>query len=193
MTKTNETTLYSYRAEKQTLSKAIAACQKVLEGAVALLYSPQSCQLARLANDGALRLADNSEVDLNGNMPIFEARIFNSDCELRWLNRASGEGDAAILSESPQGVDGFVSVDSIKCESLKQQYLLWGEKAKNQAVGEGWLRLAEARIGKLEVPSGSSLNQPQRVYLKTSEYLAVVGKYGNFSVVEERLVKLEGD
>ena len=195
MTQTKATTLHSYCAKEQTLGAAIATCQTILKGAIALLYSPQSCQLARLSSDGTLRLADNSVIDPADDMSIFEARIFNDDCELRWLNRNSGRGDVALLSESPQSVDGFAAVESIECESLEQQYLLWGkywdEKAKNKAVNEGWLRLAEARIGKLEVPLEGSLNETQRVYLKTSEYLAVVGQYSNFAVIEERLVRLE--
>lgn len=188
---TKVTTLYSYQAEMLTLGDAIAACQKILEGAIALLYSPQSCQLARLLDGVTLQLSDSSEVDLTGNSSIFEARIFNENCELRWLNRIDGKGDAVLLSELEQEIDRFSDSDPIACESLEQQYLLWGEKAKNPSQNEGWLRLAEARIGKLEVPLECPMDETQRVYLKTYEYLAAVGQYSNFAVIEERLVNLE--
>lgn len=198
MTKTKATTLYGYRTEMLSLSEAIRACQAVLQGAIALLYSPQSCQLACLGNDSTLGLADKSEVNLTSDISIFEARIFNPVCELRWLNRMSGKGDAVLLWEPPappeslQKIDGFSEPEKIKCESLEQQYLLWGEMSqKSQPECDGWLRLAEARIGKLDVPLERQPEKTQRVYLKTFEYLAAVGQYKNFAVIEERLVKLE--
>lgn len=183
------TTLYSYRAEKMlTLRDAIAACNHVLEGAIALLYSPQACGLARLDTDGSLYDARDRAIELTN---VFEARIFNGVCELRWLNCLDGSGEAALIAESELSAEGFEYIESKSCESLTQQYLLWGERAKNQPNGEGWQRLAEARIGKLDIPLADSFKQEQRVYLQTREYLAVADAYGNVAVIEERLEKLE--
>ncbi len=183
------TSLYSYRAEKMlTLSDAIAACNHVLEGAIALLYSPQACTLVQLASDSTLRNAGNNEVNLTN---VFEARIFNEACELRWLNCVDGSGDAALIAESEQTAAGFAAIHPKPCEALAQRYLLWGERAKNQPNSEGWQRLAEARIGKIDIPLAQAFKQEQRIYLKTLEYLAVADVYGNVAVIEERLVKLE--
>jgi CRISPR-associated protein (TIGR03984 family) len=123
---------------------------------------------------------------------VFEARLFNENCELRWLNRLAGEGDAALISKvEQQSLTGLEAMAPKACERLSQQYLLWGEKARSQPKAESWRRLADARIGKLDIPLAEDFAQEQRVYLKTCEYLAVVDDYGNVAVVEERLVKLE--
>ncbi|MBW4652153.1 MAG: TIGR03984 family CRISPR-associated protein [Kaiparowitsia implicata GSE-PSE-MK54-09C] len=189
---TQEITLYRYRADGQmSLMDAIAACQEALDGAIALLYSPQCCTLARLAPDGTLRDAGDRTVDLTD---LFEARLFNPVCELRWLNRLSGVGDAALISEAAQqSLTEFTAIDSQACECLSQQYLLWGERARSQPSVDSWQRLADARVGKLDIPLAQSFGQDQRVYLKTCEYLAVADgdEYGNMAVIEERLVKLE--
>lgn len=195
---TTPTTLYRYRAEELTLGDAIAACQKALEGAIVLLYSPQRCTLARLADDGTLRDAGDGEA-FQGNRAIdltdvFEARLFNAVCELRWLNRLAGVGNAALISEAAQqSLNGFAAIDPQACESLPQQYLLWGERARSQPSVDSWRRLADARIGKLDIPLAQKFGQEQRVYLKAREYLAVADgdEYGNMAVIEERLVKLE--
>ena len=187
---TQETTLHRYRADEQmSLTDAISACQEVLEGAIALLYSPQSCILARLASDGTLQNAGGRDIDLT---IVFEARLFNEDCELRWLNRRVGVGDVALISEAAQhSLIGFAAIDSHTCEPVPQRYLLWGERARSQPGVDTWRRLADARIGKLDIPLAQSFGQEQRVYLKTSEYLATADNYGNMAVIEERLVKLE--
>jgi len=187
---TSGTTLYRYRAEGLTLRAAISVCQGTLEGVIALLYSPQHCSLARLAPDGTLQDAGDLAIDLTD---VFEARLFNAVCELRWLNRLAGVGDVALISEAAQqSLTGFVAIDSQACECLPQQYLLWGERArKNKAESNAWQRLADARIGKLDIPLDQKFMQDQRVYLKTCEYVAVGDDYGNMAVIEERLVKLE--
>jgi CRISPR-associated protein (TIGR03984 family) len=183
------TTLYSYRAEGTTLSEAIEASQKQLDEAIALLYSPDSCQF--------LKLVSNDFHDSNGNVGsnlshIFEARIFTPDHELRWLNRENGKGDAVFLTEKQQTINSFQEFQCQIEDVLLQQYLLWGEPVLDpHNIQEGWQRLAEARIGKLDIPLNQPLERPQRVYLKTREYLNTVDDYGNFGVVEERLVTLE--
>jgi len=187
MTNPTPTTLYSYCSEQPvSLEDAIAHCGDVLKDAIALLYSPSSCQFLRLS-DGVFQDSDDTAV--NSLTEVFEARIFTKDCELRWLNCESGMGKAVLLSESQQTVNHFKLPEPIPCESLEQRYILWGQKAKKQPSQIGWQRLAEARIGKLDVPIDSEIED--RVYLKTYEYLAVVDKYGNFAVIEERLVGLE--
>ena len=183
------TTLYSYQAQQITLSESIEACQQDLEGAIALLYSPDSCQF--------LKLAGNEFHASNGNVAsnlshVFEARIFTPEYELRWLNRENGEGDAVLLTEHQKSINGFQELRQPIEVVLPQHYLLWGEPVLNSRnLQDGWQRLAEARIGKLDIPTDQPLDKNEKVYLKTREYLKPVDDYGNFGVVEERLLALE--
>jgi CRISPR-associated protein (TIGR03984 family) len=202
MKTTQATVLYSYYKETPiSLEETIAQCHQVLVGAfakhgrnpIALLYSPQSCQLARLKEG---QLEDYHNQPINNWREIFEARIFNPETELRWLNRNQGKGEAVLITEATkeEQLKDFSALPPVECERIEpcQQYLLWGETAHNKNCSEGWQRLAEARIGKLDIPLDRALNQNQRVYLKTYEYLSNQSdEYGNFAVIEERLVQLD--
>lgn len=190
-----ETNLYSYRISKITLSDTITKFQKYLDNGIALLYSPHVCQLAKLAKldiSGNLSNSQGENIELNYQKSyIFEARIFNENHELRWLNKCKGEGDAVLICEETKTDLTEFSLKHLPyLEKLKQKYLLWGEKTKTQ-LSNGWLRLSTARIGSLDIPLGDSIRENQRVYLNTVEYLAEVDDFGNVSVIEERLVNLE--
>ena len=189
MSELKAATLYSYSSDESvTLEETIKNCDQVLKGAIALLYSPQSCQFLKLSNEKF----HNIEGEVNDLSDFFEARIFTEQCELRWLNRNDGHGDAVLLSDSEQSIEKFKPPDSKYCETLEQRYLLWGKAVKRLDKSSGWQRLAEARIGKLDIPFDKELfKDHQRVYLKTCEYLDEVDNYGNFGVIEERLVRLE--
>lgn len=202
MTSTEQTTepktcsLHAIARDNTTLQDSLDACQSVwkAEGAIALLYSPRSCQFARLVwseNQLVLMNPKNQSVDLSD---VFEARIFNSEAELRWLNQFNGTGQAVLLSEDEKSLDGYKSVEALTdLESLPQTYLLWGEGwTKPNTWGEEWSRLTLARIGSLPVPI-SGIERKERkqfVGLKVREYLKA-DDYGNTSVVEERLLGLE--
>jgi len=189
----SETTLYSYHTDKNvTLGESIINCQEILQDAVALLYSPDSCQFLRF-NNQRFQYPNGEEKEVHELSDIFEARIFSPSSELRWLNQNCGSGKAVLLSEEiEQSPENFTALDPIPCDSLKQEYLLWGQKAKNQPNQEGWQTLSEARIGKLNIPLSKTITEEQRVYLQTCEYLSnKFDDYGNFGVIEERLVKLE--
>lgn len=188
------TTLYSYRAIGMSLETAIAAVSSYLPTAIALLYSPQQCRLARLSENGKLYDAYNRDESVKlkySSLDIFEARLFNPDGELRWLNREDGLGDTAFITEKTVSLEGFESLEPQAGASLEQQYLIWGEKANGRPNADNWQRLAEARIGKLDVPLTQPLQKNQRVYLITKEYIAPVDQYENCAVIEERLIKLE--
>jgi CRISPR-associated protein (TIGR03984 family) len=184
---TTKMILYSYCAENITLEATIAACKDQLKGAIALLYSPSSCRFMRLENE---KFKDSQDSVIEDCTDIFEVRVFNLTCELRWLNRIDGLGDAVLLSETQQTIHQFSENSETYAEVLQQQYLLWGEQTQAR-MSLGWQRLAEARIGKLDIPLDESLKKSQRVYLRTNEYLATIDEYGNFGVIEERLIKLE--
>lgn len=191
MTKTK---LYNYKMSNVTLSDAIKQCNNYLENAIAFLYSPKNCLFAKLDKDGNLINSQNDKVDLNYHEHyIFESRIFNEFCELRWLNNRDGEGDAVLITqiEVTELSDYLIKLNENKpiIDTIHQQYLLWGENANN-SPSDGCLRLSTARIGKVEIPFNDTLKDHHRVYLNTVEYLAEIDDYGNVAVIEERLVNL---
>lgn len=168
-------------------------CSIVLfENAVALLYAPKSCQFARF-QDGILLNSEEQSIDLDS---VFEARIFNSKAELRWLNETGGFGRAVLISEDktlPEFKQSVLeqpesSLSAIR--TISQYYLLWGKGHDLAIESEKWGILSEARIGQLRVPVGQ-LKAGQTVCLRAIEYLAEVDEYGNVAVVEERLLGLE--
>jgi CRISPR-associated protein (TIGR03984 family) len=186
---TNSKKLYGRTSQDITLANAIANCLKHLQEkeAIALLYSPIACQFAKL-QDGELKNDKGDKIDLT---PIFEARIFNETCELRWLNTIDGLGRAALISEVDISTCLSDSCDLAYLETLAQQYVLWGEgMTRPQELTEGWSRLAAARIGAMDVPIANVATNQQRVILKAREYLQEVDDFGNVAVVEEHLRKL---
>lgn len=189
----NEVTLYTYRSNALLpLNEAVRNCKDILEGAIALLYSPDSCKFLWLKN-GEFEYPSKQEKEHHRLDTVFEARVFSQDYELRWLNRNNGRGDAVLLSESNREIKNFSLLIPKRCEAIEQKYLLWGEPIINpENIQEGWQRLAEARIGKLNIPITENLiDKQQRVYLKSCEYISTVDHYGNVGVIEERLVQLE--
>jgi len=183
--------LYGKTSENITLQDSINSCSSYLIGSLALVYSAKFCKLLQLDEQGKLYDSNKQEIQINtSNNYIFEARIFNENHELRWLNENNGEGRAVIISEHP--LNNCLDNDLAQLESvdtIEQKYLLWGEKVKN--LDENWQRLSTARIGSLDVFIAQTLPKDKRVYLKTKEYLKVMDNCGNVSVVEERLIKLE--
>jgi len=184
--------LYSYRSKNSlSLSDAVFTFGSILEGAIALLYSPESCQFLRLSSSEFEYSSSRAKGQLSLSS-VFEARIFTPERELRWLNRENHQGDTLLLTETPQSISEFEEEKEEIEDTLSQQYLLWGEPILNpKDIQSGWQRIAEARTGKLDIPLTENLSdKQQRVYLKTREYIKILD-YGNCAVIEERLQNLE--
>jgi CRISPR-associated protein (TIGR03984 family) len=180
-------TLYGRSSSFIPLADALQACAQPLRGAVALLYSPVACQFTKLLASGQLVDSDGSCIDLSA---VFEARVFNQDYELRWLNESNGQGPAVLLSEN--SIPDYLETDLEPLHALSthpQEYLIWG-KSTDCSASADWSILSTARIGKLPVPIGG-IAEEQRAYLQACEYLSTVDKYNNVAVVEERLIGLE--
>lgn len=186
------TFLHAQSSANITLSEAINKCLNPLEDAMVLFYSPKSCQVLKLEKDGNLFDSKGEIIKTNyQDNYIFEARIFNENYELRWLNEDEGKGTAVIISENDFDNCLAKKLDSLEIiDTINQQYLLWGEKVKTK-LNEGWQRLSAARIGSLDIPLSQSLSQEKRVYLNTREYLKIMDNFGNVRVIEERLINLE--
>jgi len=185
-------TLYG-RASKEiiTFEDALKQCTIFLEEAVALVYAPSFCKFAKFEN-GGLSLVDDRSLST-----VFEARVFNQNVELRWLNAFNGLGRAVLISDIQltrvftDEVD--VSLTEI-LDTIPQQYLLWGKGVvRSPSLPQGWSRLAAARIGALDV-SITDIKPQQQVQLVAKEYIGfcegAAGEYGNVAVVEERLIGL---
>ena len=78
-----------------TLKSALSNCTTALSEAVAIIYSPTSCQLAKVDQNGDLTNAKNEMISLDN---VFELRAFNQNYELRWLNESNGKGKAVLIS-----------------------------------------------------------------------------------------------
>jgi CRISPR-associated protein (TIGR03984 family) len=187
----NTKTLHGLRSKEHiSLESAITRCKEHFDNnAIALLYSPTACQLAKLV-EGKLTGADGEVITLE---PVFEARIFNQTSELRWLNVVNGTGHAVLISES-----NILGIFDAACdlpyfETLPQQYILWGQgmTTEEEKISDGWSRLGAARIGAMDIPIAGINRNEQRVILKATEYLQEVDDYGNVAVVEERLTELK--
>jgi CRISPR-associated protein (TIGR03984 family) len=192
----SEAKLFVHQRERIGLAEAITAFARIRQegDVVALLYSPRSCKFALLSS-GSLHGSDAGEIDLRS---VFEARVFGTKAELRWLNDASGEGQhrAVVLAEedcSQSLGEDWSKTEIADNETLPQTYLLWGEgtgKGTGEPMREGWSKLGAARIGALPVPL-ANVEKNQRVRLVTREYLKAEEQHGNVLVHDERLCKLE--
>jgi CRISPR-associated protein (TIGR03984 family) len=178
-------TLYGRRQTGITLADAIVACQQYFNDAVGLLYSPESCLLAKVEG---IEIKDSSGTALNLGR-VFEARIFNPNYELRWLNRQSGQGTAVLLSEQKMTGNLTERIDDLQAiDTQEQTYLLWGE-GYSANVQPGWSQLATSRLGKLDVPFPGVNQSKQRIKLITKEYFRCMDElYSNVIVAEERLI-----
>lgn len=188
-----ETRLFISRTvEHKTLSEALAACGGVFHGAFALLYAPQHCFLAKVNSSGKFENGNGKIIDVEKEA-VFEARLFNQDAELRWLNKENGAGGAVVLCEDQ--TKKFFGVEPKAADKIyarvepPQTYFLWGESIGPS--NNGWTKFAEARIGSFLVPvAGIAANQKQRAQFTAVEYL---GEYedGNVAVTEERLTRIQ--
>jgi CRISPR-associated protein (TIGR03984 family) len=181
------TILYGRSQKDITLVEAIAACQGYFAEAVGLLYSPENCRLVKVTGT---QMTDSGDAAVNLDR-VFEARIFNADYELRWLNQWSGRGTAVLISEQAIGDILAEPIENLEAIATQDQtYLLWGEGLKAN-LATGWSRLATSRLGKLDVPiAGVSQSKP-RIHLQATEYFQRLDQlYGNVVVAEERLTGL---
>ena len=193
----SEKILFCYGKDNLTLTEALHHCGDIFADAIALLYSINSCKFAKVNSDNFLINIKNEVIPTDSFAPeyIFEARIFNSDCELRWLHEHNGKGRSALIFEQ---IDLQKRISQIwrnndhlqYLESLDRQYLLWGQK-NNKVTSEGWQKISSARVGTLSIPLEQEVVKNKRVYLGTKEYLKEIDTSCNVAVMEERLVRLE--
>lgn len=134
----------------------------------AILYSSDKCYLALF--DGVKFVDEKGELDITR---VFEARIFNSEKELRWLNESGGKGVSIVISDASFS-------DAIE-RNKEIKYLFWGKK--NGEPANGWTQFAEARIGAFYVP--------KEIFSDYAQFTAIeyLGEFadGNIAVIDERL------
>jgi CRISPR-associated protein (TIGR03984 family) len=190
--------LFSYTKENVELPVALKNCGAALQAgpAIALLYAPNWCRFGVFDGKDTLHGSDGKPINLD---PVYEARIFNTNAELRWLNEAGGYGKAVVIAETKLDVTDFGGPTITETLApLPQTYLLWGEGV-DVTLATGWGLLTTARIGQMDAPvgdvaakvRGAKPKDKVRVLLHVREYPAVVDDYGNVAVVDERLCELK--
>jgi CRISPR-associated protein (TIGR03984 family) len=192
-------TLFSSTRTAVSLDDVLKECASVFKGGgTALVYGPRDCAFARLGVNG--QLAFSPDRPWPEGEPVFEARVFSPSVELRWLHKEGGKGKAVLLTESvgllermdmwDKG-DEIVTTEPIgDSHDMDIRYLLWGT-GTGEAVAEGWSRLAEPRIGTLDVPV-MGVEKRRHAFLVAREYVvAEDGNDGNAEVAEERLMEVK--
>jgi CRISPR-associated protein (TIGR03984 family) len=178
----NDRILHTRAADNLTLLEALKICAGCFTNAVGLFYSPESCKFGKVQGD---QITDETGKNLDLNR-VFEARIFNQQAELRWLNQSNGTGRAVLLSQTD--IHHYLTEDTPEIHAIDiidSQYLLWGEGTDR--TNENWSCISAARIGKLSVPIGK-IARNDRVKLRFREYLGVCDEHGNVAVVEEQVL-----
>jgi CRISPR-associated protein (TIGR03984 family) len=183
----NVVTLHQASLNSVTLLEALEQYRKCFDTAVGLFYSPAKCHFGKVRGQTVAK--EQGEVaDLTG---VFEARIFNENAEMRWLQQSAGLGKAVLLFELNDVTQTYVQRDSELLQAIhsnSQEYVLWG-KGNARSAFNGWSYLSEARIGQMAVPI-SNIGTSERVALRVKEYLQECDDQGNVAVVEERLLGL---
>lgn len=177
----NSVKLYTQTLNQMSLEDAIEQCRRYLnnQAAIGLFYSANQCCFGRWQGE-FFEQSNHQPLNLN---VVFEARIFTSEYELRWLNQRNQIGQGVLLSESE--LDDKKPLDVVG--TRLNTYYLWGEGVSSNS---DWSVLATARIGKLDVPI-RGLQPHEKVRLVTREYFGVCDDHGNVAIVEERVLRLQ--
>ena len=151
-----------------TLIKAVEGFEA---NSYAILYSPKKCHLAIF--NGTKFVDESGEIDVKKS-GVYEARVFNTEKELRWLSSGKTKTltDADLLAEK----DFAGKIDN-------QKYLLWGQSTGK--IKGNWTEFAEARIGAFFVPIANVADKGYAQFTAV-EYLKEF-EDGNVAVFEERL------
>ncbi|MGJ6965167.1 type III-D CRISPR-associated protein Csx19 [Streptosporangium sp. G11] len=182
------TFLYGAATTGVTLADALEATG--VAGGCALLTAPSAYHVGRVEGRGCVTSA--GLVDLS---TIYEARVFTSEVELRWVEA----GYAVVLTEDESLLPASFgdSLDALPVETtLEARYLVWGKvtapppTSPAAASVPGWVTLRSARIGAVTVPMTTPATQ-DRVRLTAREYVVTDRVHGNAYVAEERLTGFE--
>ncbi len=126
-----------------------------------------------------------------GTGPVFEARLFDRDMELRWLHSDGGLGRAVLVAEDQQLLPAAFDEELPPVDAhatVQQSYLVWGRPGPGGP--DGWTCLSAARIGSILVPL-AAVGSGRRVRLQAREYVSAEPTHGNAYVADERLLGLE--
>jgi CRISPR-associated protein (TIGR03984 family) len=169
-------------ADSLELTKSVFGCGVV----IGFLSTPTEFMVVKL--EGGLLKGPNGTVDLG---PVFEARVFSNEAELRWLAETDGVGKAVVLAETELST---LASEGWKRESYvvtKQscEYILWGRGTGK--FTNGWGGVSAARIGTIPLPL--KVEENKCAILKTIVYFCkeLPNTDGNCVVLDERLLGLE--
>ena len=179
-----------------SLTQAISfwsEAQRAGRHTIGLVYTPGVCSFVVVDPDGQLRCCRRGSSLACELLPadageVYEARLFNSKAELRWLNDPAGDHRSVLIAERRYG-DRAVEIPCVG--RIHQTYIIWGKPhaPEKHPAGypAGWTRSSTAQIGVLDVPI-REVPANRRAALIAREYLGVIDEHGNVAVVEERLL-----
>jgi CRISPR-associated protein (TIGR03984 family) len=165
-----------------TLQKAAACFVKANPTAIGWVLTPFKAVWVAARADGRLRWrgpAGEEDVPDALLTEAFEARLFTPQVEWRWVfDQRVGKGKICRIP------DGDGNLEDAPFVAPKR--LLWGQVAE---VEQGWVRLADARVGSFWVPFAGA-EKGDRLALKVVEYVAIDPLHHNVSVVDERFTMI---
>ncbi|MGB9666585.1 MAG: type III-D CRISPR-associated protein Csx19 [Candidatus Cryosericum sp.] len=186
--------LMSARREDVPVDVAMKEVAGIFGGeATVLVYGPSDCVFGRVGVNGELSFSPGHPWPEGE--PVFEMRVFSPSAEFRWLHQAEGRGPAVVLTEVESVLTrlpaGWSEPSRLRSAVSSKDicYLLWGTGTGDE-IGQGWSRLAEPRIGAIDIPI-AGMAAHHHASLRAREYdIADDGKDGNVEVAEERLLEL---
>ncbi len=135
--------------------------------AVALLYEPDDCVIARVTAEGFSTPKGPPDFEA-----AYEMLVFCPAWEFRWV-RDGAVGHARVVAETALGIKGEKKTTA--CQKRSVSYLLWGEQLE---VADGWVTLSAARIGAITVPIKKG-EVASRYALQAFEYAFKDDEHGN--------------
>lgn len=196
---------------------ALLAAGHAVAHAIAVLYRPDACVVARVTTAQGTTPADpaciittpKGAVDVEG---AYEMLVFHPDWEMRWV-REGTSGRAKLVTEEAQFADLMEKLpltDKPASDSQKEisvqtrtmlknpddvRYLLWGKRLGPPAAG--WLELSDGRIGSITVPIGDGdptaddrLESVDYCDLKAIEYFVEDSEHGNVTFGFQRCIAI---
>jgi CRISPR-associated protein (TIGR03984 family) len=178
--------LRRFRREGCDLVTALDEAAAALESeAVAILTGRFGATIATAIGGRLQHVPDQIVID------TYAARVFNARAELRWRSLSGARSDAVLVTVTDDCVPPatWPALTEVTGAPFSVRYLLWGQATEPPADRSGWTRLAEARIGTIDVPIVAKVGD--RVQLVATEVHVGPDEDGNVAVADELLVGIE--
>jgi CRISPR-associated protein (TIGR03984 family) len=151
---------------------------------IALLYSPNWAKIVRV-KDGKFDCMQDGKFDENELPSVFEAKIFNEDIELRWVNKDGEVGVSTTLNEVGNGDSNH----PIRLSDERSKHLLYGKLQNNGKMENGYVTIFDEKVGRIKVPVDNDFVFSEgNLAFECYEYYLLDEKYGNARVIDTRFI-----